>query len=195
MSTAFSYTCTNVTVVKKLGQYHDKTILLCNLQFENEHGQELAPANDVIVMVEEGYACISCCPEDFLPEDHTSEEWNRYEKLCEDGYPGYDVYNDTEFSEMVAQAAIPAVTTDGQPTIQEDRTFIFIFESAETTTDKEGFATKMSFSIQAANLSAALVKLAAGLFALDNTAWSGDPNDYQIDIDNDSITVVVPTTL
>jgi ABC-type glycerol-3-phosphate transport system substrate-binding protein len=105
----YSYNCTHATVRQVLGQYGNKTILLCDLDFDDEHGHALGTVENAVVVVEDGYADIETYPENFLPEDASSEDFERFQKLCEDGDPGWTVYNSDELGAMLTgQGATPS---------------------------------------------------------------------------------------
>jgi hypothetical protein len=102
MGIDYSYECTKAKIVKELGTFGERRVLLCNLWFDDEHGHALAPAKKVVVVVEGGSADIEKYPENFLPEDADKATWKRFQKLCDASDIGYHVYNDNELAKMLA---------------------------------------------------------------------------------------------
>lgn len=102
MGIDYSFECTKATVRSKVeGEFDGKTLLLCDLQFEDEHGHALVPLSNVLVAVANGKADLVDYPENVLSESVDEAEWRRIEKLCQN-HPGYQVYNGEELAKMLA---------------------------------------------------------------------------------------------
>lgn len=99
----FSYVCTKATVRNELELAAPSTanrVLLCDLEFEDEHGHALAPVQNAIVVVGDEWADVERYPENLLREDARDEEWKLVEALCQNS-PTYNVYNGKELAAML----------------------------------------------------------------------------------------------
>ena len=106
----YSYDCTRAEIVEELLVYGETKVLLCNLWFQDEHGHDFAPDEDVVVVwhgykdADGGAADVEDCAENLfedsdglLPYDEAIHE--RFSKLCRD--IGYSVYNKDELGKML----------------------------------------------------------------------------------------------
>ncbi len=100
----YSYECTKAVCCEELVLAAPNTegrILLCNLEFVDEHGHALAPVRNAIVVVDGGRADICHYSENLLREDATTQEWERVEALCKNN-PNYGVYNCEKLAAMLS---------------------------------------------------------------------------------------------
>lgn len=73
------------------------------------------------------------------------------------------------------------------------RDFTFVFENHDPVIDfKTGLSTPVAFTISAPDQKAAVATLAA---YGETLGWASDPADYEHDIDNGDITVLLPTRI
>ena len=96
MGIEYSYECTKVENIRKIGETNDGPIYLCDLHFQDEHGHKLEKVENAVVVCGE----IQQYPENFLPEDCSEEDYEKFAKLCE-SYPGWDVYNPEWLSRQI----------------------------------------------------------------------------------------------
>lgn len=112
MSVSISYQCTQVTNVKYLPcqvTNHGVKLVQASLHFVNEHGHKLAVADNVVLMLDEDGAQIARYPENFLAiecNDEYEYEYEKMLKLCENGDPGFDIYNPEEVMAWVEELLI-----------------------------------------------------------------------------------------
>lgn len=99
----FSYKCTKATIKTEVGTFDGGRVVLCDLEFEDEHGHTLTPVSDVLVVIGDGFADTEAYPENFLGDNPTEEELDQMEELC-DNYPGYGVYNQEELYRMLQKS-------------------------------------------------------------------------------------------
>lgn len=109
MSADISYQCTEATLKRVLNTFDDKQVLLCKLKFVDEHDHKLATVKNAIVVLEGDHADIEQYPENFLPEGITEPSHAWFEKACDDGYPGYHIYNPEEVAGWL-KAQLSALT-------------------------------------------------------------------------------------
>jgi hypothetical protein len=100
MGVDYSYNVTKAKIVRELATFGNKKVLLCNVRCEDEHGHRLAKCKKVVVVLEGGSAKFEQGAENFLPEDKAGE-FDAWQKLCDDGYPGYDVYDEEAFAALL----------------------------------------------------------------------------------------------
>ncbi len=99
MGIDYSYHCTAIANVRELGTIYGKRVVLCDLQFEDEHKHDLAPVTNAMVVVGKEANFVEN-PEDVLPDTATDAEWSEWEQKCDDyPPPSYGFYN----AEHVAQ--------------------------------------------------------------------------------------------
>ena len=91
---SFAYTAVSVSNVRLLSH----GLCLADVRCVDEHEHPLEVAYDVLCSLS-GFVQY---PENVLPEDATDEEWGYYGELAK-RYPGYDVYNEDEFPELVCR--------------------------------------------------------------------------------------------
>lgn len=109
MGVSYSYQCTQVTNVKTLFCQAIKPgvkLVQASLHFVNEHGHKLAVADNVVLKLTKYGAEIANDPENFMPEDAPDEEYEKMLKLCENGDPGFDIYNPEEVMAWVEELLI-----------------------------------------------------------------------------------------
>jgi hypothetical protein len=103
MGIQYSYKCTAAKVTEKLGVYDDDYQLLrCELQFEDEHGNQLAPVSNAVVVANIGggntiLQSFLRNPEDVLPDMASHTDWEKVQALCDtNDNPTYDFYEQVE---------------------------------------------------------------------------------------------------
>ena len=91
----YQYECVAVENVRKVRS----GLYLCDLQFETENGHKLAPANNVVV---DNSGNLQKYPENFLPEEASDADWEKWQVACEQGHPGYEVCNPEWLAQRLA---------------------------------------------------------------------------------------------
>lgn len=105
MGASYSYNVVSAKATKELAVFGKQKILLCDIQCEDEHEHLLAEAKDVVVVVEHGHAQFEHYPENFLPEEASEAEYEKWRDLCENGWPGYEAYDGNVLGSLLQQAA------------------------------------------------------------------------------------------
>ncbi len=80
------YKCIAVENIRKVRP----GLFLCDLQFETENGHKLVPTKNTVV---DNSGNLEKYPENFLAEDASDEEWEKWQTVCKQGHPGYEVCN------------------------------------------------------------------------------------------------------
>jgi len=101
----YQYDVVSATVTKDLGVHREgQRLLVCDIQCEDEHGHLLEIEKDVLVVVEDGSAEFVQYPENVLPEDNNTDQWDKLWLECKtycDNHPGYSANNPVAFAELL----------------------------------------------------------------------------------------------
>ena len=94
-----AYVCLGAKAKQELGTFGDKRVVLCDMVFEDEHGNVLAPVADAVVVIEAGQADTQDYAENII-ENATVEQLAKLQQLC-DNNPHYHVYNTEDLYNML----------------------------------------------------------------------------------------------
>lgn len=99
MGIDYSYVCTKAKPTSTAGIFGTKTLVVCDLEFVDEHNHKLAPENNTLLVVDHNAKTAEPCqyPEDILPDDANETDWDTVQDLCDkhSDLP-YGVYNEEE---------------------------------------------------------------------------------------------------
>jgi hypothetical protein len=98
------YTATSAIVKERLGElassFGKVIAYVADLEFDNEHGHQLAPVKNALVVVQDGRAFFQKEPGELLSEDADEQTVNKFCELA-DNCPSYLVYNGEELAKML----------------------------------------------------------------------------------------------
>lgn len=111
MGIHYSYELVAGTVTKRLATQRNQALVLCDLQFEDEHGHALAPVHNALVALsaeDGGCAEFLRHPEDWLDlRVATDEDWKQVQEWIDaSNTPTYDFHEEEEAYKLLASQPV-----------------------------------------------------------------------------------------